>query len=99
MDVKSTLAIVKPIAKDYCSKAITFIGKHKVETGLSVAVGALLIDNVNSKKELSNEREKNRAFQEILKKHQAEINSLKSTIEREKYKNKLWEEFLSPSEE
>ena len=47
---------------------------------------------------LEKEREKNKLYQEALKKHQAEINALKDDLEREEYKNRLWEELKSITE-
>lgn len=47
---------------------------------------------------LEKEREKNKLYQEALKKHQAEINALKDDLEREEYKNQLWEELKSITE-
>lgn len=36
------------------------------------------------------EREKNKLYQELLRKHQAEIDALKNDREREAYKEQLW---------
>lgn len=47
---------------------------------------------------LEKEREKNKLYQEAVKKHQAEINALKDDLEREEYKNRLWEELKSITE-
>lgn len=48
---------------------------------------------------LRKEKEKNLLYQEVIRKHQAEIDALKNFKEREDYKNRLWEELNSQSEE
>lgn len=48
---------------------------------------------------LRKEREKNKLYQEIIRKHQAEIDALKNAKEREEYKNKLWEVFIKQSKQ
>jgi hypothetical protein len=61
--------------------------------------GILGIDAWISRRALKKEREKNKLFQEALKKHQAEINALKKAKKRREYMDKLWEEIKSKSEE
>lgn len=41
-------------------------------------------------KKLKQEREKNKLYQEVIRKHQAEIDALKNDREREAYKEQLW---------
>lgn len=41
-------------------------------------------------KKLKQEREKNKLYQELIRKHQAEIDALKNDREREAYKEQLW---------
>lgn len=41
-------------------------------------------------RKLKKEREKNKLYQEMLRKHQAEIDALKNDREREAYKEQLW---------
>ena len=48
---------------------------------------------------LKKERKKNQLYQGVIRKHQAEIDVLKNDKEREEYKNRLWEEIRSKSEE
>ncbi len=47
---------------------------------------------------LEKEREKNILYLEAIKKHQAEINALKTDLEREEYKNRLWAELQARME-
>ena len=48
---------------------------------------------------LRKEREKNLLYQEVIREHQPVIDALKNSKEREAYKNRLWEERKSQSEE
>ncbi len=50
------------------------------------------------KKKLKEEREKNAAFQEVIKEHQAEIDVLTSEKERQEYLVRLYEEYISKME-
>ncbi len=52
-----------------------------------------------AKKALKKEREKNKAYMEEIKKHQAEIAAIKGRKQREEYKSMLWEELMSKKEE
>ncbi len=61
--------------------------------------GILGFDAWRARRALKKEREKNKLFQEALKKHQAEINALKNAKKRREYMDKLWEEIKSKSEE
>ncbi len=67
--------------------------------GMAITAGALLINNIVTKKALKQEREKNKLYQDALKKHQAEISELKSEKERRAYKDRLWEELQAGMEE
>lgn len=48
---------------------------------------------------LKKEREKNKLYQEAIRKHQAEINELKSEKERRAYRDRLWELLQAETEE
>ena len=108
MDIKIFSKLVKPVAdslkkvipyaKTYGDKAYRIIKNHQIETGLTVALGAFVIDGAKTRKKLNKERDKNKLYQEALKKHQAEISALKTDLEREEYKNRLWEELKSKRE-
>lgn len=67
--------------------------------GLGIAAGGLWINNILTKKALKQEREKNKLYQDALRKHQAEINELKSEKERRVYRDRLWEELQAEVEE
>ena len=41
-------------------------------------------------RKLKQEREKNKLYQELIRKHQVEIDALKNDREREVYKEQLW---------
>ena len=75
------------------------------QVGIWVGIGGFLfgigmgIKAWISGRALKKEREKNALYQEAIRKHQAEINALKNDIEREEYKNRLWEELKARSEE
>ena len=45
------------------------------------------------------QREKNKLYQEALKKHQAQINELKNEKERREYRDRLWAEIQAEMEE
>ncbi len=99
--IKPVTGFVKksaPLIKSYGGKALKFISDHKFETGLTAATGILVADDIRVRKSRNQEREKNVLYQEAIKKHQAEINALKSDIEREAYKNRLWEELQARME-
>lgn len=48
---------------------------------------------------LKREREKNKLYQESIRKHQAEINELRSEKERRAYRDRLWELLRDETEE
>jgi hypothetical protein len=48
---------------------------------------------------LKQEQEKNKLYQEALKKHQAQINELKNEKERREYRDRLWAEIQAEMEE
>lgn len=108
MNISNISKFVKPVAnfakksapyvKTYGAKALKFISKHRVGIGLTAVAGGLAVDDFRVRKSLEQEREKNVLYQEALKKHQAEIDTLKTDIEREEYKNRLWKELMSKME-
>lgn len=87
-----------PVIKSYGGKALKFVSEHKIETGLTTVAGIFAADDIRVRKSRNQEREKNVLYQEAIKKHQAEINALKSDIEREEYKNRLWAELQARME-
>lgn len=109
MSMKSIVNLIKPIGsvveksvpliKSYGGKTVRFVSTHKFGAGVTAFAGILAVDDIKVRKSRNREREKNKAYQEILKKHQAQIDALKSAKEREEYKNKLWEELISKSKE
>lgn len=64
-----------------------FIGTAVLGAGTSIC---LLVKNFFLKNELKEEREKNVAYQELLRIHEAEINELKKDKDRRVYKERLW---------
>lgn len=66
---------------------------------LLVAIATFLgLKNLILKKKLKEEREKNAAFQEVIREHQAEIDVLTSEKERQEYLIHLYQEFISKME-
>ena len=60
--------------------------------------GCMGIKAWKAKRALKKEREKNKVYQGIIKKHQLQIDALKSAKEREEYKNRLWAELQARME-
>ena len=87
-----------PTAKMFANKAIKYVADHKAETILSMLLGGMTLDDIRVSRSRKKEREKNKLYQEALKKHQAQINALKSAREREEYKDRLWEALMSQRE-
>lgn len=50
----------------------------------------ILIKAWIANRKLKQEREKNKLYQELIRKHQVEIDALKNDREREVYKEQLW---------
>ncbi len=96
--VTNTAKSALPYIKYHSKTAIKLIKQHPVGAGLTSTLGIVAIDDYKTKSKLDQERAKNQLYQEALKKHQAELNALKSDIEREKYKNRLWREVMSMTE-
>lgn len=67
--------------------------------GGAITSAVLFVKNIFTKKALKEEREKNKLYQGALRKHQAEINELKSEKERRAYRDRLWEELQAEMEE
>ncbi len=68
-----------------------------IDLGLTT-IGIGIKDFFTSRK-LKQEREKNKLYQETLKKHQAQINELKNEKERREYRDRLWAEIQAEMEE
>ena len=108
MNFKSTTKLLKPVIdwgkksapvlKMYSVKALGFINQHRIESGLTLLVGLLAFDDLQVRNSRNNVRKKNKLYQEVLRKHQAEINALKNAKEREEYKNRLLEELMTKTE-
>ena len=60
--------------------------------GLVLTTIGLGIKDFFTSKKLKQERNKNKLYQEVLKKHQAQINELKNEKERREYRDRLWAE-------
>lgn len=67
-----------------------------IGVGASIVLG---IKNLFLKKELNEEREKNAAYQKILRIHEAEIAELKNDKERCTYRDRLWAIVVAEMEE
>ena len=90
-----SLVDIANIVKTYGVKALNLVQKHPVELGCVAVAGGMALDDHRVRKSLKQEREKNVLYQEALKEDEAEIESLKTDIEREEYKNRLWEELMT----
>lgn len=60
--------------------------------GLGFTTIGIGIKDFFTSRKLKQEREKNKLYQEVLKKHQAQINELKNEKERREYRDRLWAE-------
>lgn len=60
--------------------------------GLGLTTIGIGIKDFFTSRKLKQEREKNKLYQEVLKKHQAQINELKNEKERREYRDRLWAE-------
>ena len=60
--------------------------------GLRLTTIGIGIKDFFTSRKLKQEREKNKLYQEVLKKHQAQINELKNEKERREYRDRLWAE-------
>ena len=75
------------------------------EIGVGVGIAGVLFGLImgikawHDNRALKKEREKNALYQEALRKHQAEINELKSEKERRAYRDRLWEQLQAEMEE
>lgn len=67
--------------------------------GLGLTTISLGIKDFFTSRKLKQEREKNKLYQEALRKHQAEINEFKSARERREYRDRLWAEIQAEMEE
>ena len=56
----------------------------------------LFLENID--KAFKTETEKNLQYQEIIRKHQAEIDAVKNDMEREVYKKRLWNAIMAETE-
>lgn len=67
--------------------------------GLGLTTIGIGIKDFFTSRKLKQEREKNKLYQETLKKHQAQINELKNEKERREYRDRLWAEIQAEMEE
>ena len=67
--------------------------------GLGLKTIGIGIKDFFTSRKLKQEREKNKLYQEALKKHQAQINELKNEKERREYRDRLWAEIQAEMEE
>lgn len=67
--------------------------------GLGITTIGLGIKDLFNSRKLKQEREKNKLYQEALKKHQAQINELKNEKERREYGDRFWTEIQAEMEE
>lgn len=67
--------------------------------GLGLTTIGIGIKDFFTSRKLKQEREKNKLYQEVLKKHQAQINELKNEKERREYRDRLWAEIQAEMEE
>ena len=67
--------------------------------GLGLTTIGFGIKDFFTSRKLKQEREKNKLYQEALKKHQAQINELKNEKERSEYRDRLWAEIQVEMEE
>lgn len=70
------------------------LGAAEIGVGVGIA-GAIFgicmgIKAWIANRKLKQEREKNKLYQELIRKHQVEIDALKNDREREVYKEQLW---------
>ena len=70
-----------------------------VAIGLGLTTIGIGIKDFFTSRKLKQEREKNKLYQEALKKHQAQINELKNEDERREYRDRLWAEIQAEMEE
>lgn len=66
--------------------------------GLVLTTIGLGIKDFFTSKKLKQERNKNKLYQETLKKHQAQINELKNEKECREYRDRLWAEIQAEME-
>lgn len=66
--------------------------------GLGLTTIGIGIKDFFTSRKLKQEREKNKLYQEALKKHQAQINELKNEKERREYRDRLWAEIQAEME-
>lgn len=67
--------------------------------GLGLTTIGIGIKDFFTSRKLKQEREKNKLYQEAIKKHQAQINELKNEKERREYRDRLWAEIQAEMEE
>lgn len=92
----NTRQIVKAV-----SDFVTTVSKNKkVQITLaSIPVFGWIGSEIQRNAENRNHQKQVALYQEVLRKHQAEIDVLKNDKEREAYKQKLWEQFIKSSAE
>ncbi len=92
----NTRQIVKTVS-DY----VTTASKNKKVQGvlLSIPVCGWINSEIRRNADKKEHQKQTALCQEILRKHQAEIDVLKNDREREAYKQKLWETFIKSGAE
>ena len=77
------------------------VGQIGIGVGLfGLLFGAVMgIREWHVRRALKKEREKNVQYQEVIRKHQVEINELKSEKERGEYRDRLWAQIQAEMEE
>ena len=85
-----------------CSQDSEGLGSDKIVIGF--CIGATIVTIIMGikawriDKAFKTETEKNLQYQEIIRKHQAEIDAVKNDMEREVYKKRLWNAIMAETE-
>lgn len=92
----NTRQIVKTV-----SDFVSAVSKNKKVQGVlfSIPVCGWINSEIRRNADNKNHQKKVALYQEVLRKHQAEIDVLKNDRERETYKQKLWETFIKSDAE
>ena len=95
-ELENTETEVSETGKDVDGGLIVLAIAAVAGLGASICLG---VKNLFLKIELKEEREKNTAYQELLRNHEAEINELKNDKERRAYRDRLWAQVQAEMEE